>query len=413
MAIVNQEFARRHGGRFEVQIDDSFCPFPDKAVIESILEDLEWLGICPRKQVLMHRANHARYLQMLDELEELGRVKVRRHAAGCCVAKATLSGKHAPINITDVSASSCRPGVVGHTAFYSDARHIIDPHWIAVAPAAIGWRQDTFWCSDPAEVEPWVEFDLPKKSKPDTLQLTLWLPRPREVEVLALQETGGWQRVGYATCCQERHGDTRWWAAFDPPPDDLPETIPLDLTAMTGGVSRLRLCFRGLAQVESYELPAPAGGETIVYHDLCLGERIVKRTQPLDISLVQFARSASDVLLRTTHVIRGDELEGELNSYVQCMQAIGQPLPTLCHLPHLVDEAGDKLSKSFNNAPRLAEIFRGQGVTPTQARAWIIANAYKPTNANSNGHLHSFADQMKLLADSISINESRQLDRRT
>src|SRR4030042_234741 len=63
MAMLNQEFARRHGGRFEVQVDDLLAPGLDPDMLQSILDDLEWMGIRARDQVLLHSRNRAAYLR--------------------------------------------------------------------------------------------------------------------------------------------------------------------------------------------------------------------------------------------------------------------------------------------------------------------------------------------------------------
>ena len=393
MAILNQELARRHGGRFEVQIDDSFYPYPEKEIVESILEDLEWLGVCPRKEVLLHSRNEQAYWQMLDELAQRGVVKIRRTPKGCAVARVELREKSHPVKIAEIRASSCKAGLVSHVAFTSDARHALDKYWISVAPNAFGWRHNTFWCSDPAERELWLELDLPAGSQPDELLIECWLPKPREIEVLTKQE-GVWFSAGKTLNPPQRIGDVRWWAEYLPSFDGL-QSIPLNQVAPA--VERLRICFRGLAETESYELTKPAGGsEAISYSDLCPGDFLARRTQAMELGIYQFSRAASDIILGTTHVIRGDELEKELNIYVQCMHALGHPMPVLCHVPHLADEQGEKLSKSAANAPRLAPQLHAAGLTPAQARQWIIDNAYRTVKHPSQWH--SFAGQMELLS---------------
>jgi len=175
--------------------------------------------------------------------------------------------------------------------------------------------------------------------------------------------------------------------------------VILDPVATAGGIDCLRLSFRGMQYTESYELCAPEGCETISYRDLCLGERTFRRTQAREIGLYQFARSASDVILGTTHAIRGDELEDELDLYVQFLLLLHYPLPILCHVPHLVDEAGEKLSKSQDNAPRIVEKLREEGLCPAEARQWIMDNAYRSIKKPTP--LHSFEGQLALLATTV------------
>ncbi|NIM06343.1 MAG: hypothetical protein GTO55_08045 [Armatimonadetes bacterium] len=398
MAILNQEFARRYGGRFEVQIDDLFDRFPPSELIESIIEDLEWMEICPRERVLMHSRNEAAYLRMLDDLEAKGKAKIRRQQAGCCLAQVEIKQNGESIPVAAVRASSCCPGEVGYIPFSSDPRHLVAPNWISIIHEVGNWRHDTLWASDSQDEIPWIEFDLPSGSRPDTIWVKYWLPAPQETELLVRRSNGSWLSAAFASRGPQRVGEKRW-AGYFPPIDDTAEVMRLSPTATAGGVDCMRVCFRGMQQTESYELSAPENGEIIFYHDLLLGGQRIGRTQPLEIGLCQFARSASDVILGTTHVIRGDELERELTLYVQCLHVLEYPLPVLCHIPHLVDEHGDKLSKSLNNAPRIAKDFRAKGFTPTQARRWVIENAYstvkKPTP------LHDFEAQLELLASTL------------
>jgi len=222
VALLNQEFARRHQGRFEVQIDDFFDLFPPRETIDAILEDLEWLGVCPRERVLMHSRNKPLYLRMLDELEAKGKVKIRRKQKGCCVAKVEIHQNGRPIQIRAARASSCERGEVGYLPFASDPRHVIEPNWISMVHEVANWRHDTFWCSDPTDREPWIEFDLPHGSRPESVRLTCWLPRPEETEVLVKRAGEHWKHAAAVTRIPERVGEIRW-AAFIPPQDGTPE----------------------------------------------------------------------------------------------------------------------------------------------------------------------------------------------
>ena len=81
-----------------------------------------------------------------------------------------------------------------------------------------------------------------------------------------------------------------------------------------------------------------------------------------------FAWPASDMLLGTTHVIRGAELVHTLPQYVRLMRLLGHSPPVFCHVPPLADETGEKLAKSLHNAPRIVEQLRSEGMTQAEAR---------------------------------------------
>ena len=100
------------------------------------------------------------------------------------------------------------------------------------------------------------------------------------------------------------------------------------------------------------------------------------------------------MVLGTTHIVRGADLEGELNWYVQLLHALGEP-PTLCHLPPLVDGQGRKLAKSSQNGGRIALQLREAELTSRQARRWLLEQAYK--NASNPTASHRFANQLALL----------------
>lgn len=398
LALVNQEFARRQGGRYEVQIDDLYCPFPPAGVIDGISQDLAWLGICSPEQISCHSSNTAAYLDMVDRLVAEAKLRIRRTRTGCCVAKVEILQKEQVLSVNQVHASSCLAGKAGYIAFASDPGHLLDKRRVSLFNEADGWRHDTLWVSDPRDESAWLEFDLPAHSRPDTVKVICWHPQPQQLGVLARDSDAGWQRAGTGGFAATRPRFTRW-GAFSPPQQLDSQLIPLAPSITASGVSSLRLCFGEIPEVESYELCPPEERELIHYWDLCLGERIAIRTQPRELFFEEFARAASDVILGTTHVIRGDELESELDLYVQCFRALGRPLPVLCHLPHLVDSCGDKLSKSLGNAPRIVEELRQRGLTPSQARAWLVEQAYR--NLARPTRWAGFERQLTLLARSL------------
>ena len=401
-ALVNQEFARRHGGQFVVQIDDFFDLFPPREIVASILEDLEWLEVCPAEQVRYHSANLAVYLEMLDRLAAQGKVEIKRKPTGCGLAQVAVRQGSQPVALLGVAVSSCEVQEVGYLPYASHPQNLLDKHFIEVAPEVANWRHATLWSSHPEDKEPWVEFTLPAGSQPTELTLEIWRPRPRRLEVLVKSGTEAWRRAAMLEFPAERIGEYRW-AAYNPPTSG-PDEVKLASAAIAGGIDRLRLVFSGGQYTESYAMTAPPEAEAVRYHDLCLGEYLYRRTRARGFSFFNFGRSASDVLLGTTHVIRGDELEGELDAYVQFLQLLDHPLPVLCHLPHLVDENGAKLSKSLGNGGRIVEWFKEQGFAPAGARRWIVETAYRAQHQPSR--LHDYGSQLALLDATVAPSQA-------
>jgi glutamyl-tRNA synthetase len=72
-AIHNWLWARRHGGRFLLRLDDTDAARSDEAHAKGIREDLAWLGLAPDEE---HRqsARFHRYEAALERLREAGRV---------------------------------------------------------------------------------------------------------------------------------------------------------------------------------------------------------------------------------------------------------------------------------------------------------------------------------------------------
>lgn len=404
MALLNYQFAKRCGGYFYVQIDDLASPFPPDEIIAGIIEDLDWIGLCPAEKVLFHSRNKQIYLEMLDKLEAEGWLRIKRMVIGCALAKVRIEQAGKPVHPRNVRASSCAQGVAAWIPFAADPRHVLEDAGITIVRGALGWRHDAFWCCDPKEEAPWLEFDLPRGRRPDKLSLDWWLPLPRQVEVLGRKSPRlPWRRLARA-CHKPERFPSYHLEKFTPTPDRGPELITF---AADSDIAQLRLCFKGFQAIEDYEMTVPPEPEIIPYEDLCNGPRIAQRTVATPLRLFQFGRSASDLVLGTTHVIRGDELVKELDLFVQCFHGLKQPWPILCHVPCLVDANGEKISKSEGNAPpkpegnapRIVRELRDQGLTPAQARHWIIANAYSNVKQPTPGH--GFAAQMNLLAATV------------
>ncbi|HEY0114391.1 MAG TPA: glutamate--tRNA ligase family protein, partial [Allosphingosinicella sp.] len=72
-AIHNMLFARRHGGRFLLRIDDTDRARSDEAYVDAIRADLAWLGIIADDEV-RQSARFDLYDAALARLREAGRV---------------------------------------------------------------------------------------------------------------------------------------------------------------------------------------------------------------------------------------------------------------------------------------------------------------------------------------------------
>jgi glutamyl-tRNA synthetase len=72
-ALHNWLWARRHGGRFILRLDDTDRERSSEAFVEAIREDLAWLGLVPDEE---HRQSErfGRYEAALERLRESGRV---------------------------------------------------------------------------------------------------------------------------------------------------------------------------------------------------------------------------------------------------------------------------------------------------------------------------------------------------
>ncbi|MFB3882710.1 MAG: glutamate--tRNA ligase family protein [Armatimonadota bacterium] len=387
-AILNQEFALRHAGKFVVEVDDLAIPWVRQDLVESFREDLGWLGICSQDEVLMRSRNKSVFLEMLDALAAEGKIGISHVYKGCCLSEFAVMQNGRPVTVSSIRASSNAPGVAGLLSFASSPQHVLSEHQVALVSEDVGMLRETYWCSHPKDREPWLELELPAGVRIGSIKLTWRLPRPLEVEILAMCDGHKWRRVSLISHSPVR--SPSWWGSFVAPGTDREDMVamPPDLACPRA----IRLNIRSLQPMEEYTLCE--SGETVC-HDVCLGGVSVEK----ELEFRYFAWPASDILLGSTHVIRGAELVHTLPQYVRLMQLLGHPVPVFCHVPPLVDETGEKLAKSLHNAPRIVEQLRSEGMNPSEARRWIIENAY--TNVKEPTPLHSFEAQMKLLEATV------------
>lgn len=127
----------------------------------------------------------------------------------------------------------------------------------------------------------------------------------------------------------------------------------------------------------------------IVVNDLIRG-KIEFPENDLDIVIIKkdglptyhFAHLIDDHLMRTTHVIRGDEWVSSLPTHIQLFQVLGWKVPKYAHLSPLMkmdEETHNKRKLSKRKDPELAVSYYQQAGIPVEA-----VRLYLMTIANSN-----------------------------
>ena len=99
---------------------------------------------------------------------------------------------------------------------------------------------------------------------------------------------------------------------------------------------------------------------------------IIKTT---GIPTYHFAHSVDDHLMRTTHVIRGEEWLPSLPIHVELFEKLGFELPVYCHTAQLmkIGEDGNKRKLSKRKDPELSlDYYRDQGYHPAAVREYLL-----------------------------------------
>ena len=99
---------------------------------------------------------------------------------------------------------------------------------------------------------------------------------------------------------------------------------------------------------------------------------IIKTT---GIPTYHFAHAVDDHLMRTTHVIRGEEWLPSLPIHVELFEKLGFELPVYCHTAQLmkIGEDGNKRKLSKRKDPELSlDYYRDQGYHPTAVREYLL-----------------------------------------
>lgn len=88
-----------------------------------------------------------------------------------------------------------------------------------------------------------------------------------------------------------------------------------------------------------------------------------------------FAHAVDDHLMRTTHVIRGEEWLPSLPIHVELFEKLGFELPVYCHTAQLmkIGEDGNKRKLSKRKDPELSlDYYRDQGYHPAAVREYLL-----------------------------------------
>ena len=99
---------------------------------------------------------------------------------------------------------------------------------------------------------------------------------------------------------------------------------------------------------------------------------IIKQT---GIPTYHFAHVVDDHLMRTTHVVRGEEWLPSLPIHVELFEALGWDLPVYCHTAQLmkIGEDGNKRKLSKRKDPELSlDFYRNEGYHPQAVREYLL-----------------------------------------
>lgn len=99
---------------------------------------------------------------------------------------------------------------------------------------------------------------------------------------------------------------------------------------------------------------------------------IIKQT---GIPTYHFAHVVDDHLMRTTHVVRGEEWLPSLPIHVELFEALGWELPVYCHTAQLmkIGEDGNKRKLSKRKDPELSlDFYRNEGYHPAAVREYLL-----------------------------------------
>lgn len=120
-----------------------------------------------------------------------------------------------------------------------------------------------------------------------------------------------------------------------------------------------------------------------------------------------FAHVVDDHLMRTTHVVRGEEWLSSLPVHYELFRKMGWEMPIYCHTAQLMklDENGKKRKLSKRNDPELSlEYYRNEGYHPDAVREYLItvlnSNFEEWRAQNNNSAIDEFVFSMEKMSSS-------------
>ena len=125
------------------------------------------------------------------------------------------------------------------------------------------------------------------------------------------------------------------------------------------------------------EEPAQISVEDAIRGTLTMPENFqdVVIIKKIGLPTYHFAHVVDDHLMRTTHVVRGEEWLSSLPTHYELFKALGWDLPLYCHTAVLmkVDENGNKRKLSKRKDPELAlDYYRELGYHPAAVREYLL-----------------------------------------
>jgi len=121
---------------------------------------------------------------------------------------------------------------------------------------------------------------------------------------------------------------------------------------------------------------------------------IIKQT---GIPTYHFAHAVDDHLMRTSHVVRGEEWLPSLPIHIELFEDLGFELPTYCHTAQLmkIGEDGNKRKLSKRKDPELSlDYYRSQGYHPQAVREYLLtvlnSNFEEWRDANPDADVNDF-----------------------
>jgi glutamyl-tRNA synthetase len=143
---------------------------------------------------------------------------------------------------------------------------------------------------------------------------------------------------------------------------------------------------RGLGPGEGHALRFRTPDEGVTtFVDLIRGEPSFDNAQAQDFVIVKsdggaifiLANVVDDMDMHITHVLRGEEHLPNTPNYVRLWEALdGGPMPVFVHLPVLVDENRQKMSKRTGKVS--VEDYRAMGYLPDALRNYIVLLGWSP-----------------------------------